>query len=304
MAKEPFLVHADKLHALDVVGRSASLREAAARLGLAPSSLSEKIQVLEGHYGRSLVERTSGALHLTPFGEELVLLAREPLRALARLAPGVAKEAPRSLRIGAYESLAIHTMPELTGSLLQLPGVLRVEVRTGRSPSLLSDVARGVVDIAVVVGVPDDDRLRAVVVAEDELTLVRPKTLAETEARRRVAEGRWVGLAPGRGGHPRFYRTFQNRAALTGAPLLACDSFEVVRAVALGSSLPALLPRRVALRGPREFAFLAVSPEASLTSRHSLVAACRHQSDSTSFETFVAKLRAVLAKKAHGGEGA
>ncbi len=290
-----FLAHAEKLFALKIVGESASLREAASRLGLAPSSLSEKIRVLEKLFGRALVERETGRLRLVPFAEELLAQAGAPLEVLADLAPSQGRDrVPKVLRIGAYDSLAVYVAPHLLAGLARESGFPRLEISTGRSAVLVASVARSQVDLAIVIGLPDDARLDAAAVASEELSLVRPAHVTEARATADLARGSWVGLAAGRTGHARFYRLFCSYAAIASTPTLACDSFEVIASVALASGLPAVLPVRVAERRPRDFRALALPARVTAASRHEIVVVRRRNFVTPVFERLVAELKDAL----------
>lgn len=264
--------HTDKLASLRTIADAGGLREAAAQIGIAPSTLSERITALEHVVGRTLTTRDTGPMRLSPFGETLAAKSAPLIAALDALVPvkGAARSA-RTLRIGAYESLAVHVLPMLLRDLTELGGVERIDVSMGRSAALVSQVRRGQMDVAVVVGRAGEVRLSEAVLATDELALVRPRSLREDDAHALLARGDWVGLSPGRSGHARFYRRFCQLSALSASPLLACDSFEAIRSIAEQSQLPAVLPERVFLRAPGKLAELPVSATARSAGRHDIV---------------------------------
>lgn len=291
-----FYSHLEKVHVLGVVDAAASLRDAAARLELAPSTLSEKLTALEGVFGRSLVERGGARLSLTPFARELVAAATGPLNALAELAPGAPRRAlGRVVRLGAYDSLAVHLLPSLLEGMPAMPDMKRLEVRTGRSSVLMSSLARGELDFVVAIGGDESAQVESYRVGEDELCFAAP-TKSPEKAAALLGEGKWIGLASGKGAS-RFYRTFLLHAGVTSEPVVACDSFEVVRSLAHSSGLPALLPRRVALRSPSPLCEAPVSDRARAASRHDIVLARRSSFTNPIFDVLLTRLRDALQKR-------
>ena len=106
------------LSSLEAVARHGSFSSAAEELGYTQSAVSQQIAGLERVLGQRLVERQSGPgpVALTPAGDLLLghaeaILARAAAAQadLSALAAGTAG----TLRIGAYESVAAHLLPEV-----------------------------------------------------------------------------------------------------------------------------------------------------------------------------------------------
>ena len=291
-----FLTNIEKLHVLGVVGSSGSLRDAATRLGIAPSTLSEKMSTLEALYGRSLLVRGRQKIALTPFAQELVDAAAGPISALEQLAPAASgKTAPRIVRLGAYDSLAVHVLPALLEGITEIPGIKRLDVRTGRSSSLMANLARGELDLVVAIGGDEPALVESYRVGTDELCFAW-KGREAASAMKLLQDGQWIGLTSGKG-PARFYRNFLAQAGVVGAPVLACDSFEVVRSLAFSTGLPALLPRRVAFRAPRPLAPLPLSDRARTAGKHDVVVARRSTFTNPIFEALLVRLRSVLREE-------
>jgi DNA-binding transcriptional LysR family regulator len=60
------------------------------------------------------------------------------------------------LRIGANESISWHLFPELAKALLQLHSGIRIELRCGRSESLLADLKERKLDLVLISFKPRD----------------------------------------------------------------------------------------------------------------------------------------------------
>jgi DNA-binding transcriptional LysR family regulator len=252
-AMSGLLPHADKLHALRMVGQCASLREAAAQLGIAPSSLSEKLRTLETALGTALIARSRGRVALSPFAHELLETAGPALDTLLALSGKHARgDAPAVLRVGAYESLAVHILPEVLTSLGRQYPATRLELRSARSAQLARGVLVGELDCAVVVGPVNADGIHASQLFREHLGVFYTKTVTAARAAQLMTQGEWAGLAPDRGELPNFYRDFCKKSGFLGLPQLSSDSFEALRELACDADLPVVLPQLVARASKRQ----------------------------------------------------
>jgi DNA-binding transcriptional LysR family regulator len=294
MTRPKMLAHVEKLDVLRVLGESEGLRDAAARLGLSPSTLSEKISTLEGFFKTALVERGGARIALTPFARELVDTATPHLAALARLGPTKGRaRAPKRLRIGAYESLALRVLPSVVVSVRDTEGIEHVDIRTGRSSALLVALSRGELDFAVLAGPVDAARFDVAPLASEELRLCRPKSMTEAAAHTLVAAGRFVGLSADAEGHPRFYRRFL-AAIAAESPFVTSDSFEVVCRVALSQTLPCVLPGRLARESAPGLIECAMDARALAETRHDIAVARKRGLGTSVYGTLLTALKAAL----------
>ena len=243
----PLLVlHADKVFALRVVAETASLRAAARRLDIAPSTLSEKLRSLEASLGVSLLRRGDGGrARLTAHGVELVrssATALEPLRDLGDISQGPKL---RTLRIGMYESISARVLPFVLRAGRRRLARTRLQVWTRRSAALVRLVAGGDLDLAVVVGHVMDTRVSETSLGHQFLQLYRPPKLTEEAAWEFARGNDWCGLAHGSDSAPGFYQRFCRKLGLGPLPRIVSDSFETLRATSTASMLPAVLPTMV-----------------------------------------------------------
>lgn len=289
----PFLAHIEKLYALAVVRETGSLRGAAALLGIAPSSLSERLTVLEGLYRRALIERRREGLSVTPFGRELLEQAARPLEEMLALAPQATKVKPDRIRVGAYDSLAVHVLPRLLDELPDGSAAPLFDVTTGRSAHLLAALARGEIDFAIAVADETSSQIEAKRVAQETLRFVHHRAESDGVAREAISAGRYVGLAPRRG-YPDYYREFVRSHGAPFVPFLTCDSFEVALSLAENLRVPALLPARVAVRSS-VMRVVSSPKEVVRASTHDIVLARRRSFRSTLFGVLQRRLAEALA---------
>ncbi|MCQ0025498.1 LysR substrate-binding domain-containing protein [Streptomyces somaliensis DSM 40738] len=136
------------------VAETRHFTRAAERVHVSQPSLSQQIRALEKELGAELFSRARGNVALTDAGEALLPLARRILadadtarhevQELARLRRG-------RVRLGATPSLCTGLLPEVLRAFHDLyPGV-RLLVEEGGSRDLVRELARGALDLALVV---------------------------------------------------------------------------------------------------------------------------------------------------------
>jgi DNA-binding transcriptional LysR family regulator len=122
---------------------------AALALGMAPSSISEQIRVLEASLGTALFDRGPKGMRPTAAGERLRPWAATLLEGAERARREVSGTQPE-LRLGALETIVATHVPAILGRLTERRPGLRVEVRpeTARD-RLLALVASGDLEAAL-----------------------------------------------------------------------------------------------------------------------------------------------------------
>lgn len=133
--------------------RQRSFSAAADRLGYTQSAVSRNIALMEQAAGRALFERQARGVALTDAGRVVVRHAdavldeldatRDELRDLGR-------QSPARLRVGAFSTAMAALIPRAIAVLLRRQPQTRVTLRETVSPRLLTSVARGHLDVAVV----------------------------------------------------------------------------------------------------------------------------------------------------------
>lgn len=149
---------------------------AALRLGISQSAVSHAIKALERELGVTLFERHSGALALSPIGEQL--LARS--RAMLGLAASMQQEAADArgmkrgtLRIGSFgPSATCHVLPDLLRHYRQQAPGIEVHIDEGPDRDVLQWLQERRVDVGFVV-LPQP-RLDTFALLEDQMVALLP----------------------------------------------------------------------------------------------------------------------------------
>lgn len=136
------------------VAETRHFTRAAERVHVSQPSLSQQIRALEKELGAELFSRARGNIALTDAGEALLPLARRILadadtarhevQELAQLRRG-------RVRLGATPSLCTGLLPEVLRAFHDLYPGIRLLVEEGGSHDLVRELARGALDLALVV---------------------------------------------------------------------------------------------------------------------------------------------------------
>ncbi len=172
---------------LEIVTCGSFLR-AAERLHITQTAVSARVRTLEELLGRRLFVRNKSGATLTVAGEQFRRHAATLVQVWERARHQVAVPPGRRavLTIGCELSLWDPLLPDW---LLWMRGAaphLALRTEVGFAPSLLTQVAEGVLDIAVVYAPQQRPGLRIELLIEEKLVLVStsPRTRARTLARR------------------------------------------------------------------------------------------------------------------------
>lgn len=165
-----------QLQTLVAVADTGSFAAAARVVHLTSSAVSQQIQALEGELGVTLFDRTKRPPRINAKGEELLRAARSVVRTMteARMAVSGGRTAG-VLKIGAIRTVSMRLVPQAFAAMWALYPDLSFDLTVGMSETLMSDVAAGRLDAAVVaehVGVPAS--LSWTPVLSEPLVLVGP----------------------------------------------------------------------------------------------------------------------------------
>jgi DNA-binding transcriptional LysR family regulator len=143
----------DRLKILRAVQRLGSLSQAAQALGTSQSGLSHSLKVLEAQLDVQLFIRRSRGVELTEAGRLLAELGSGVQHAVentaARLVEG--EQAPRTLRVGTHETLAVHVWPPVLARLHTEQNRIRLSLASGRIEELVDCLLRGNLELLVTV---------------------------------------------------------------------------------------------------------------------------------------------------------
>lgn len=144
-----------QLKAFEAIAAHRTVTDAAIALGLAPSSVSERLRALERSLGVALFDRGPKGMRLTPAGDRMLTWARRMLDEAEQARRDVVG-ARRMLRLGALETIAVTHVPEVLARLAEKHPELAVEVRTNAArDQLLGAVAAADLDAALLLDTGD-----------------------------------------------------------------------------------------------------------------------------------------------------
>ncbi|HVV23848.1 MAG TPA: LysR family transcriptional regulator [Pseudonocardiaceae bacterium] len=196
----------DQLRTAIALVQHRTVNRTAAALGLAPSSISDRIRRLEGHLGASLFTRDRSGMHPTAAGRAYLASAAAALEALDAAA-GRLNAAP-ALTVGAQSSIADELLPAVLDDLRRARPDLTVRLRPDPDRSrLLAALDHGEIDVAVLLDAGEH---------VGDLGFVHPATAIEYLDAREVAMT--VVVPPGHRllGRPVTMREIQQTGGLIG----------------------------------------------------------------------------------------
>ncbi|WP_345654345.1 LysR family transcriptional regulator [Streptomyces tremellae] len=143
-----------QLHYFVAVAETRHFTRAAERVHVSQPSLSQQIRALENELGAELFSRARGNVALTEAGESLLPLARRILadaetarhevQELAQLRKG-------RVRLGATPSVCTGLLPDVLRAFHDLHPGIELRIEESGSRDLVRELARGAVDLALVV---------------------------------------------------------------------------------------------------------------------------------------------------------
>jgi LysR family transcriptional regulator, nitrogen assimilation regulatory protein len=157
------------------VALEGSLGKASRALGVAQPALSRQVQMLEADLGVQLFQRGPKGMQLTDEGAYLKEALDHPLKQVDLALRNVRSYSARvetAFTLGLPPPVAQKFGPRLAGRLLtELPN-LKLRVVEDHSSRLAADLQRGLVDIAILIGVTPDERVFHTDVLNEPLLLV------------------------------------------------------------------------------------------------------------------------------------
>jgi DNA-binding transcriptional LysR family regulator len=145
------------------VAETRSFTQAAERLGLRQSTVSQHIRKLEGEAARRLFVRDTHSVTMTADGEAMIEFARNILAANQRAEHYFAGSQLRGrLRFGASEDFVASRLPEVLREFLRTHPLVDVELTVGLSGELNQKLGRGELDLVCGKRRPGEDHGRLI----------------------------------------------------------------------------------------------------------------------------------------------
>lgn len=165
------------------IATNGTFARAAEIVGLTPSAVSQQIQALESELNTTLFVRPSRPPKLTPQGLQVLEMAKEILRMEADTKADLSGDRiTGTLMLGSVRSSALNLLPKSIVRLRALYPGIKTNLRVSLSTILISDVASGRLDAAVVaehLGFPP--ALRWSPFLREPLWLIAPKALENAD---------------------------------------------------------------------------------------------------------------------------
>lgn len=158
------------------VQENGSFKEAALRLNLTVSAVSQAVQSLENELGEDLFDRSMRPVLLTPFGQKYKPVAEKLIqasKAYQAACDDLRQNRQREIRIGCVDSFAATIGPALVKSMAHHSG--NVVMLSGITPQMLTHLARHDVDMAICTEVPNKQAgLHVQAVCEEHWVVASP----------------------------------------------------------------------------------------------------------------------------------
>ena len=166
-----------QLRYFSALARHRHFGRAADVCAISQPAMSMQIKELEDTLGVPLVERSARQVRLTGFGEELATRAAAILRSvdeLSDLARSSRDQFVGRLRLGVIPTVAPYLLPKVIGQLTTRYPRLDIHIRETITPTLLSELAEGRLDTAIVALPVSEPTIEETPLFDESFVLVRP----------------------------------------------------------------------------------------------------------------------------------
>ncbi|TQV83829.1 LysR family transcriptional regulator [Denitrobaculum tricleocarpae] len=169
------MINANWLESFITLTEEESFTKTAKRLNMTQPGVSQQIRKLEEQIGAPLLQRIGKGFLLTDAGEDLRVFGLRRREEEARLLETLGRDDPHSGTVGiaASGSFANLLYPALLPYLAQHPD-LCLTLQAAPERSVIEAVAEGTLDLGVVNSDPEQKRLLAQKIGEEELCLITP----------------------------------------------------------------------------------------------------------------------------------
>jgi LysR family hydrogen peroxide-inducible transcriptional activator len=167
-----------QLRYFDALARHGHFGRAAAACAISQPALSMQIKELEESLGSVLIDRGARHVQLTRFGEETIQRVRDILRSVDELGDFARASKGRlagRLRIGMIQTIAPYLLPTVIGNIGRAHPELDVHVREAMTSVLITELAEGRLDAAIVALPISEPSLTEVALFTEKFLLVRPR---------------------------------------------------------------------------------------------------------------------------------
>jgi DNA-binding transcriptional LysR family regulator len=168
-------MHIETLKVYCDVVETRSFSTAASQNFVTQSAVSQQIRALERKYGQKLIERTRGAVQVTPAGDLVYQASKEIVQRYADLETSLQLLNHRvggTLRIATVYSVGLYELSSPLRRFLRAYPHVKVHLDYSRSSKIQEDVLRGSIDLGIVAYPARRPRLVILPFREDRLVLI------------------------------------------------------------------------------------------------------------------------------------
>jgi len=233
------------LHVFRTVVEAGGVLRAADRLHRVPSNVTTRIRKLEADLGVTLFLREGRRLRISPTGRVLLAYAERLLALAEEARDALHDDQPRgTLRLGSMESTAAGRLPGPLSLFHQRHPNVAVELHTGSTGPLTTQVLAGELDAALVIDPASDPRLDSLLAFTEELVIIAASDHPPIRAPRDVRNRTLLAFHHGCSHRQRLEEWF----AQGGQPperLVELASYHAILGCAVAGMGVALVPRSV-----------------------------------------------------------
>ena len=175
-------LHLSQLQHLVEVARSPTWTEAARRLHLSQSALSQSLAEMERRLSVRLFERAGRRRPLTPEGEDLLRFAQRTLAEARELSLRLSARGSGRLRVGMIDAVSLYVLPQVLRRHRRAHPSLELALRVAPSRELLRGLEEFELDVAIVVGPVERPALVGQLLIEEPLYMYSPRQERGTAA--------------------------------------------------------------------------------------------------------------------------
>jgi DNA-binding transcriptional LysR family regulator len=152
-----------------------SISLAARKLMVTPPAITMQIKQLESTLEIKLVYRKGNSIELTDLGELVYSKAKpifEGIQSLEYQLEGIAIDKMGELSVGCHHVPAKYFMPQLIGMFNETYPNVKIILQIGKTSDLIERVANHEIPLALIVGNPENPRLKVKPLIADEIILI------------------------------------------------------------------------------------------------------------------------------------
>lgn len=233
------------LETLAVIAREASFSKAAQMRNMTLSAVSMQMKSLEAELGVALFDRSFRPPKLTPLGQEVAQDARRIVEAQAVMRARCLQQGALSgsFRLGFVPSAAARILPEFLGLARRQAPQARIDLVTGLSEQLCTQLRAGQLDAAVVTDISDATfDLHCDTLVREEMVVAAPVDVAADTLGDLAERLPFMHFVPS-SGIGKLIARYSRQMNLAPRQVLNLDSIEaIVRCIQVGIGY-SLLPR-------------------------------------------------------------